>query len=168
MSTSPRSELRLHFAKDAHKFSAAHMTLFPDGSKERLHGHNYQVETTVEVAGSEGEAFLSFAELKQGIRGVCEELDERVLLPRRGRGLRIVRHDAEELEIVACGKRYVFPSDEVVLLDYDNVVTETLAEHVAARLATVWAVLAQRGLVRSIEVTVRETLGQGASVKRAL
>lgn len=155
--------VRLHFSKDAHKFSAAHMTLFPDGTKERLHGHNYQVETVVEIAGSEGSAFLSFADLKQTIRGVCEALDERILIPRRSPFLTATSH-ADELEVRAAGKRYVFPADEVVFIDADNVVTETLAAEVARRLAAAWQPLVDKQLIFSLEVTVRETLGQGASV----
>lgn len=37
MSTRPKKH-RIYVGKDAHKFSAAHMTVFPDGKKERLHG----------------------------------------------------------------------------------------------------------------------------------
>lgn len=159
--------MKLHFAKDAHKFSAAHMTLFPDGTKERLHGHNYQVETVVEVTSAEGDAFLSFAELKQTIRAVCETLDERVLLPTRSKWLTVVQQDADEIEIVACDRRYVFPADEVVLLDMDNVVTETLAGHVARQLCVQWKGLFDEGRMLWVEVTVRETLGQGASVRLA-
>ncbi len=155
---------RLHFAKDAHKFSAAHLTLFPDGTKERLHGHNYQVETVIEVASIDGEGFLSFAAMKAPIKAVCDALHERVLLPTRARTLSIVRHDATEIEIVACGKRYVFPADEVVLLETDNVVTETLAAYVAEQLAVAWAPLLASDRIRSLQVTVKETLGQGASI----
>ena len=30
----------IHIRKDHLKFAAAHMTVFPDGGKECLHGHN--------------------------------------------------------------------------------------------------------------------------------
>ena len=40
---------KIHIRKDNLKFSAAHMTVFPDGSKEGLHGHNYEVELAVEL-----------------------------------------------------------------------------------------------------------------------
>jgi hypothetical protein len=33
---------RVLVAREQYKFSCAHMTVFPDGTKERLHGHNYQ------------------------------------------------------------------------------------------------------------------------------
>ena len=32
-------EIRIR--KEALKFAASHMTVFPDGTKEALHGHNY-------------------------------------------------------------------------------------------------------------------------------
>ena len=34
--------------KEYFKFSAAHFLIFPDGTAERLHGHNYRVEVTVQ------------------------------------------------------------------------------------------------------------------------
>ena len=35
--------------KEYFKFSCAHFLIFPDGTKERLHGHNYRVR--VEITG---------------------------------------------------------------------------------------------------------------------
>ena len=45
--------------KEYLKFSCAHFLIFPDGSKERLHGHNYQV--TAEVDGNLVGALLAQA-----------------------------------------------------------------------------------------------------------
>jgi len=44
---------RILIARAEHKFSCAHMTVFPDGTKERLHGHNYTIAVAIEVAGIE-------------------------------------------------------------------------------------------------------------------
>ena len=33
----------IHMHKEYFKFSCAHFLIFPDGSKERLHGHNFSV-----------------------------------------------------------------------------------------------------------------------------
>ena len=35
--------------KEYLKFSAAHFLIFPDGSAERLHGHNYRVYAEIEA-----------------------------------------------------------------------------------------------------------------------
>ena len=40
-------EIRIR--KDSLKFAASHMTVFPDGTKESLHGHNYVPSLTVRV-----------------------------------------------------------------------------------------------------------------------
>ena len=43
---------RIFVGKDVHKFSAAHMTVFRDGTKERLHGHDYRTEVAIEFRGA--------------------------------------------------------------------------------------------------------------------
>ena len=43
----PSERWAIHMHKEYFKFSCAHFLIFPDGSKERLHGHNYGVEVTV-------------------------------------------------------------------------------------------------------------------------
>ena len=35
--------------KEYLRFSAAHFLIFPDGSAERLHGHNYRVYVALEA-----------------------------------------------------------------------------------------------------------------------
>ncbi|MDB3933713.1 6-carboxytetrahydropterin synthase, partial [Luminiphilus sp.] len=37
----------LHIEKEAHKFSAAHYTIFSATERERLHGHNYFVSVRI-------------------------------------------------------------------------------------------------------------------------
>ena len=37
----------LHIEKQAHKFSAAHFTIFSETKRERLHGHNYGVSARI-------------------------------------------------------------------------------------------------------------------------
>ena len=57
-----RAPHRIRVGKDSHKFAAAHMTVFPGGTKERLHGHNFQVHVTVELRDVAFAAFLDFVE----------------------------------------------------------------------------------------------------------
>ena len=40
----------LHIDKQAHKFSAAHFTIFSETDRERLHGHNYGVSARIVAA----------------------------------------------------------------------------------------------------------------------
>ena len=39
---------RISIAREQYKFSCAHMTVFADGTKERLHGHNYTVAIEID------------------------------------------------------------------------------------------------------------------------
>ena len=67
-------------AKDYLKFSAAHFIAYP-GFREPLHGHNYQVSVRVEAElGGDGYV-LDFGLVKKLALELCEELDERVLVP---------------------------------------------------------------------------------------
>ena len=64
----------IHIRKDHLKFAAAHMTVFPDGGKESLHGHNYQVELTVELTEPGLARMLSYEVFKQALKTVCNGL----------------------------------------------------------------------------------------------
>jgi 6-pyruvoyltetrahydropterin/6-carboxytetrahydropterin synthase len=140
------------------------MTVFPDGTKERLHGHNYTVAVAVELDGVALAAMLPFAALRLAVGELCTAWKERVLLAARNPFLAIVRDDERELEVKLCGDRYVFPRDDVLLLPIDNISCEALAAHVAEllrpRIASPHA--------RALEVTVEEHPGQGASCELAL
>lgn len=80
MSGPDQRSWKIHIRKDNLKFSAAHMTVFPDGSKERLHGHNYEVELEVELTEPVLSQMLSYKAFKQVLRSVCNAWDEKVLV----------------------------------------------------------------------------------------
>ena len=46
--------------KQDFRFSAAHFLIFPDGSAERLHGHNYRVAVEVEAGLDEHGLVIDF------------------------------------------------------------------------------------------------------------
>lgn len=154
---------RILIARPEHKFSCAHMTVFPDGTKERLHGHNYTVGVAIEVASIELSRMIPFAPIKAAIVEICRAWRERVLIAGRNPHLVIV-HDGDELELTLCGQRYVFPRGDVLILPIDNISVEALAAHVAALLRDR---VAAAGAAR-LEVTVEESPGQGASCSLAL
>ena len=71
----------LRLEKEYFKFSCGHFLIFPDGSKERIHGHNYHVKVKVFGDLSDRGLVLDFIEVKPFIKGLCDELDEHFLLP---------------------------------------------------------------------------------------
>src|SRR6266576_1542899 len=77
-------------SKDYLKFAAAHFIAFP-GFREPLHGHNYQVSVSVEADLGPDGYVLDFGLVKRVAKALCEELDERVLLPERSDCLVVTR-----------------------------------------------------------------------------
>lgn len=166
--TSSAPVFRLRLAKEDFKFSAAHFTLFPDGSAELLHGHNYQL--TVELGGEDLDEvglLCDLARLKVAIRAACEHLDERTLVPAESSALQVAPKDGGESLEFRCGERtYRLPAADVLLLPLVNTSIELLAEHLWRELA-VEARACGRGLT-DLSVEVAETAGQSCRYRAAL
>ena len=62
--TRPAESWSISIAKDYLKFSAAHFLIFPDGTAERLHGHNYKVFVDVHTELNEHGLVVNFQEIK--------------------------------------------------------------------------------------------------------
>ena len=152
---------RILIARAEHKFSCAHMTVFPDGTKERLHGHNYTVALRLEVDRVELAAMIPFAPIKTTLAALCRSWKEHVLLAAHNPHFTLIRDDGE-LEFTLCGERYVMPRHDALLLPIDNISVEALAAHVANLLRDQLAAL-DASHARSLEVTIEESPGQGAS-----
>ena len=67
-----------------------------------------------------------------------------------------------------CGKRYVFPREDVVLLPIDNVSVEALALYLGDRVLAMLGPSLEPGLVTAIEVWVSESPGQGSTCRLEL
>lgn len=158
---------RIVIAREQYKFSCAHMTVFPDGTKERLHGHNYTVGIAIDLDSVALADMLPFAPIKAALAELCAAWKERVMIAERNPHLRIVRDEAKEIELTLCGDRYVFPRGDVLVLPIDNISVEALAGHCAELLAgKLRGVLP--GHARALEVTVEESPGQGSTAILAL
>jgi 6-pyruvoyltetrahydropterin/6-carboxytetrahydropterin synthase len=160
MPMSPRHRIRL--ARSQYKFSCAHMTVFPDGTKERLHGHNYFVGVSLELVDIALSSLLPFSEIKNTLAELCLEWKEVTLLAESNPHFEIVSDDDQGFEFRLCGKRYVLPREDVLLLPVDNISVEQLSAHFAHCLVTRLAPVLG-GRARSIEVEISEVPGQGAS-----
>jgi 6-pyruvoyltetrahydropterin/6-carboxytetrahydropterin synthase len=109
---------------------------------------------------------IPFAPLKAALSDICAAWKERVLLAEQNPYFEIVRDDGTEIELRLCGQRYVLPRADVLLLPIDNISVEALAAHVASLLQSLPLLAAPH--VRTLEVTVEESPGQGASCAIAL
>ena len=153
---------RISIAREQYKFSCAHMTVFPDGTKERLHGHNYTIAVAIDVDRVDLPAMIPFGDIKTALGELCTQWKERLLVAQRNPHLAIVRQDDRELEFTLCGERYVLPRGDALLLPIDNISVEALAAHVADILREKLEIL-DAPHVRALEVTIEEQPGQGAS-----
>jgi len=154
---------RIRIARAEHKFSCAHMTVFPDGTKERLHGHNYTIALGLEIERIELAVMVPFAPIKAALAELCALWKEHVLLAAKNPFLEIIRDD-DELEFKLCGERYVMPRQDALLLPIDNISVEALAAHIAGLLHDR---IAQPGVI-ALAVTVEESPGQGARCELSL
>jgi 6-pyruvoyltetrahydropterin/6-carboxytetrahydropterin synthase len=147
---------RVRLAKEDFKFSVAHFTLFPDGSAERLHGHNYQVALELEGDALDASGLLvDVARVKDRVRKACARLDEHVLVPEASPALEL-SPAGDEIELRVAGRCYRLPRRDVIRLPIRNVSIELLARMLFEELAPELAGTA----VTSLAVEVSETAGQ--------
>ncbi|GAB4146540.1 MAG: 6-pyruvoyl tetrahydropterin synthase family protein [Planctomycetota bacterium] len=158
--TPPANEswsIRVH--KDYLKFSAAHFLIFPNGAAERMHGHNYKVYVEMESPLDAHGLVVNFKEIKPIVRELCDGLDEHVLIPGRHPVLSAAEQDGST-EVRYMERRYVIPSDEVILLPITNTSAENLAAWIGRtlreRIRRRWPSLP----IRRLEVSVEESPGQ--------
>lgn len=156
---------QIHIRKESLKFSSAHMTVFPDGSKEALHGHNYQVELTLELQDSSFKKMVSFGKFKEALKKIAESWDEKVLIATKNPFYKEVKRQKKEIEFTVCDKRYVLPLDEVVLLPIENIASENLAEHFLCLFVKSFGEKELKKNTALIRIRVDESAGQGASVE---
>ncbi len=113
------------------KFSASHF--IPGHAKcGRLHGHVYIVRLALHGEKDEQGMVMDFIVLKKALRQLSEELDHHVILP--GNSDRMIISVAEEVQVETSGKRYVFPAEDVIILDIDQSSAEEIAEYFLRRL----------------------------------
>lgn len=159
-----------------YKFSAAHMTVFADGSKERLHGHNYQLSARLFLREFSPARMCDFAIIKAGLRAICETLNERTLIALHNPHLTISVEDAEKagqrrVRISHRDGEYILPLADVALLPIDNITSERLAEHCHGSLAAYLHAEVSppvREAIVELEVDLEELPGQGATYRAPL
>jgi 6-pyruvoyltetrahydropterin/6-carboxytetrahydropterin synthase len=146
--------------KEYFKFSAAHFLIFPDGEAERLHGHNYQVVVEVESALTEHGLVLDFKQVKPIVRELCDELDERFLVPGEHPVLTAEEVEGDALEVRYRDRRYVVPREDALVLPINNTSSENLATWFGRELLRRLGARFADVEVRRLWVGVEETSGQ--------
>lgn len=157
---------RISVQKDYLIFAAAHFITY-DGQCEPLHGHNYRVEVRVEGELDDNAYVFDFVTLKRTMRALVNELDHRTLLPLRNPKLAVEETGRAVRAVYAGEREYLFPREDVVLLDIPNTTAEMLARHLTNRLLDELR-LHERATLRVVEMGVEEAFGQWAWHRRDL
>jgi len=146
--------------KEYLKFSCAHFLIFPDGSKERLHGHNYQVSCEVDGQLSRFGLVIDFKQVKPIIRRICDHLDEHWLVPGEHPELTVRHRDDGHTEVAYRDCHYLAPTSEIIVLPINNTSAENFAAWIGRGLLKELRDTFGPVAVHRLRVEVSETKGQ--------
>ena len=146
--------------KEYFKFSCAHFLIFPDGSKERLHGHNYSVQVEIEGDLSDHGLVIDFLDAKPVVRDLCDSLDEHWLVAGEHPELKLEHHADGHSTVVYREFRYTVPTPEILVLPISNTSVENLATWFGRELKRRLSERFGDSRVRRLRVAISETPGQ--------
>jgi len=158
LSNSQKPQLsRIEISKEAFNYSIGHFTIFSATHRENLHGHNFQMQCFVTAELGDSGLLFDYAILKQIIRGLCDEIDEQVILPANSPYLKIAK---EKDYIVATfnGERLPFLERDVTILPISNTTIEAFSHYFLEKLVH-HPELINRG-IRAMSVKVSSSPGQ--------
>lgn len=142
-------------------FSASH--ILPGHEKcGRIHGHNYAIHVRISGEPSESGLVYDFLPIKEKLREIADRLDHRILIASGMEGLTTKK---DEVRIEIGDKRYVFPEEDTLILNIDQMTTEQLANYL---LEKVIEELDFPEKVNSVEIGVDESRGQGAWARKEI
>lgn len=150
---------RIDISKEYLNFSAGHFTIFSATERENLHGHNFQVRCAVTAAVKEDGMAFDYVLLKRVLKALCDDLDERVLLPELSPHLRLEREGGIVWARFG-GERIPFLERDCLPLPVRNVTIEELSTLLLSRLVDRPEVQ-DRG-IRAMELGVSSGSGQWA------
>ncbi|MDI1328519.1 MAG: 6-carboxytetrahydropterin synthase [Brevundimonas sp.] len=157
----PVQQCSIRIDKEDIKFSAGHFTLFADGARERLHGHNFNVAAVITTRVENNGMTLDYNIIKRALRALCQELDEYVLIPTLVPSLTISTL-GRSLVIVFGEDEFRLPAGDVRLLPIRNTTVEELAAYLLNRLVGQEAWSARWGVT---EIALEVSSGPGQSAQ---
>lgn len=146
--------------KEYFKFSAAHFLIFPDGSAERLHGHNYRVFVEIEAQLTRHGLVLDFKEVKPVVRAMLDAWDEHWLIPGEHPVLRVTERGDGVVEVRYRERYYAAPREDVIVLPINNTSSENLATWLGRELARRLQARFPDLALQRLRLSVEETPGQ--------
>ena len=153
-------EWSIQIDKEYLKFSAAHFLIFPDGTAERLHGHNYRVYVEIQANLSPHGLVLDFLQAKPVVRELVDELDEHWIIPDQHSDLKHSLREDGVMEVRYKDRYYAAPSEDVLVLPINNTSAENLSAWLGGELVKRLEARFPELELLGLEVRVEETPGQ--------
>lgn len=139
------------------RFSACHF--IPRHEKcSRLHGHSYILRLRLEGDIGEEGMVMDFVVLKKEMKEFVNLLDHKTILPGRSKEVAI-RQEGDSIHVESHGKKYMFPTMDVVILDIANTTAEEMSKFMVKKI--VRDVSFPKN-VRSVSIGLDEERGQTA------
>ena len=156
---------RIEIAKQALNFSAAHFTIFSATEREDLHGHNFQVECELTSPIDENGLIFDYNLVKRAMKVICDELDEKTILPEKSPFLKLVR-EPDYLIAKYHDERIPFLYRDVITLPIANASTEELSHYYLDRLLAHEDKAAED--IREMTVKISSSPGQLGTATRVI
>lgn len=114
------------------RFSACHF--IPRHEKcSRLHGHSYILRLRLDGEIGEEGMVMDFVQLKKELREFVNLLDHKTILPGKSKEVKI-KVDGESVGVESNGKKYLFPLEDVVILDIPNTTAEEMSKFMVSKI----------------------------------
>jgi len=146
--------------KEYLKFSAAHFLIFPDGTAERLHGHNYRVYVGLEAQLTRYGLVIDFQHIKPLVRELVDELDEHWIVPGQHPELSCTALPDGSYEIRYRDRVYRAPAEDVLVLPVNNTSAENLSTYLGRELRRRAELRFEDMVVQALRLAVEESPGQ--------
>ncbi len=133
---SEKNLITIKLSSSRMKFSSGHFTIFSESHRETIHGHNFSVECVISGFVNDNGIIIDYGIIKKEISIICQDIDEKMLLPEKSKYLRIKKTKIN----VLCyfnGEKMSFPSRDVCILPISNITIEALAEWFLTSLVSV-------------------------------
>ena len=153
----------IEISKDYLHFNAAHFTIFSATEREDLHGHTFYVRAFITSPVDDNGLAFDYNIVKERLLALCDELDEKVLLPERSPHLELAK-EGDYLVARYGSEKLPFLPRDVHTLPVRNITVEELAPWFVDRLAADAGLRAQR--IFSLELQVSSGPGQWAAARR--
>lgn len=160
------SKVVIEVVRESLHFSAAHFTIFSATERENLHGHNFQLNGIFEGEVKDDGLCFDYGDVKDILQNLCDELDERFLVPADSPYLHINKTAEGLVQLSFNGETMSLPEHDVLVLPLRNITVEELATWTVDRLVAD-AKFRALGITR-LQIKVASGSGQWGVVSRDL